>query len=154
MSQHVMETCNESDGLWLPLVDYSIKSGVSLSTIRRKIKRNDIPYRLEKGKYLILFGGPQELPKPIIPVDQRMYAQTRPEIPEPVSTEVNGAAGKLVEGSVEKSVKMVSDAFEYAISEKDARIHLLEMRNTELEQSVQELRLLVRVLEEKYEIRY
>src|SRR5580658_7010335 len=55
MSEHVMETCNESNGQWLPLIEYSVRSGVSLSTIRRKIKSNSIKYRLEKGRYLILF---------------------------------------------------------------------------------------------------
>lgn len=46
---------NESVGQWLPLIEYSIRSGVSLSTIRRKIKSNTIPFKFEKGKYLILF---------------------------------------------------------------------------------------------------
>ena len=60
MSHPVQEVRNESVGQWLPLIEYSIKSGVSLSTIRRKIKSNSIPYKLEKGKYLILFqGNPQ-----------------------------------------------------------------------------------------------
>jgi transcription antitermination factor NusA-like protein len=48
----------ESVGQWLPLIEYSIKSGVSLSTIRRKIKSNSIQFRLEKGKYLIRFEDP------------------------------------------------------------------------------------------------
>jgi len=45
-----------SVGQWLPIIEYSIKSGVSLSTIRRKIKANSIPFKLEKGKYLILLN--------------------------------------------------------------------------------------------------
>jgi hypothetical protein len=57
MSHPVSEMRNESVGQWLPLIEYSIKSGVSLSTIRRKIKSNSIPFKLEKGKYLILFNG-------------------------------------------------------------------------------------------------
>lgn len=55
MSHPVSDTRPESVGQWLPLIEYSIKSGVSLSTIRRKIKSNSIPFKLEKGKYLILF---------------------------------------------------------------------------------------------------
>lgn len=55
MSHPVQEMRDESVGQWLPLIEYSIKSGVSLSTIRRKIKSNSIPFRLEKGKYLVLF---------------------------------------------------------------------------------------------------
>jgi len=58
MSHPVQEMRDESVGQWLPLVEYSIKSGVSLSTIRRKIKSNSIQFKLEKGKYLILFDDP------------------------------------------------------------------------------------------------
>ncbi len=57
MSQHVPETCNGSDGLWLPLIEYSVKSGVSLSTIRRKIKSNSIAFRARARKKSISAGG-------------------------------------------------------------------------------------------------
>lgn len=39
---------------WLPLVDYAVKKGVSLSTLRRQIKSNRVQHRLDKGKYFIL----------------------------------------------------------------------------------------------------
>ena len=55
MSHPVQDMRTESVGQWLPLIEYSIKSGVSLSTIRRKIKANSIPFKLEKGKYLVFF---------------------------------------------------------------------------------------------------
>jgi predicted site-specific integrase-resolvase len=35
-------------------MDYAIKKGVSLSTLRRHIKANKIPYRVENGRYLLL----------------------------------------------------------------------------------------------------
>ncbi|MFM8269805.1 MAG: hypothetical protein ACKN9V_06405 [Pseudomonadota bacterium] len=57
MSHPVQEMRDGSVGQWLPLIEYSIKSGVSLSTIRRKIKSNSLSFKLEKGKYLILFEG-------------------------------------------------------------------------------------------------
>jgi hypothetical protein len=38
---------------WLPLLDYSAKYKVSVSTLRRKIKIEDINYRFEDGKYFI-----------------------------------------------------------------------------------------------------
>ena len=47
---------------WIPLMDYAMKKGVSLSTLRRHIKANKIEHRVENGRYLIL---DQEL-------DQRM----------------------------------------------------------------------------------
>lgn len=38
---------------WLTLQDYSIKKGVSVSTLRRKIKNCEIEHRLENGRYLL-----------------------------------------------------------------------------------------------------
>ncbi len=39
--------------IWLPLTDYSTKYKVSVSTLRRRIKAEDIRYRFEDGKYFI-----------------------------------------------------------------------------------------------------
>lgn len=38
---------------WLTLQDYSIKKGLSVSTLRRKIKNSELEYRLENGRYLL-----------------------------------------------------------------------------------------------------
>ena len=38
---------------WLPLTEYALRSGMSISTLRRKIKSDAIQYRLEEGRYLI-----------------------------------------------------------------------------------------------------
>jgi hypothetical protein len=39
---------------WLPLTEYSTKYKVSISTLRRRIKADEIKYSFEDGKYLIL----------------------------------------------------------------------------------------------------
>lgn len=39
---------------WLPLAEYSMKHQVSISTLRRRIKAEDIQYRFDDGKYFIL----------------------------------------------------------------------------------------------------
>jgi hypothetical protein len=49
---------------------------------------------------------------------------------------------------------MVSDAFEHTLKEKDERIKLMELRNRELEEHINELRSLVRILEEKFQVQY
>ncbi len=41
-------------GSWLPLTDYSIKYKVSVSTLRRRIKTEDLKFRLQDGKYFII----------------------------------------------------------------------------------------------------
>jgi len=43
--------------MWLPLAEYSMKHKVSISTLRRRIKAEDIQYRLDDGKYLIYDGS-------------------------------------------------------------------------------------------------
>lgn len=47
-------TSRGHSGDWIPLMDYAIRRGVSLSTLRRHIKANKIQYRVENGKYLLL----------------------------------------------------------------------------------------------------
>ena len=40
-------------GAWLPLMDFSIRKGISLSTLRRHIKAKKIEFRIESGRYLL-----------------------------------------------------------------------------------------------------
>jgi len=39
---------------WIPLMEYAVKNGKSISTVRRHIKSGKLKYRLEAGKYFIL----------------------------------------------------------------------------------------------------
>jgi hypothetical protein len=41
---------------WLPLMDYALKKGLSLSTLRRHIKANKLTFKVENGRYLIWDG--------------------------------------------------------------------------------------------------
>ena len=43
-----------STNSWLPLAEYSMKHQVSISTLRRRIKTEDIQFRFDDGKYFIL----------------------------------------------------------------------------------------------------
>ena len=47
----------EKSSAWIPLVEYAVKSGISLSTLRRYIKSDKIEYRTENGKYYIAEGA-------------------------------------------------------------------------------------------------
>ena len=42
---------------WVPLVEFSVTKGISLSTLRRYIKANKIPWKLVEGRYLVMDDG-------------------------------------------------------------------------------------------------
>lgn len=41
---------------WISLMDYAVKKGISLSTLRRHIKANKLTYKVENGRYLLWDG--------------------------------------------------------------------------------------------------
>jgi len=47
---------------WLTLQEYSNKQGLSISTLRRKIKGREIEYTFKNGRYLL--KAPEELKNP------------------------------------------------------------------------------------------
>jgi hypothetical protein len=62
IEKRLMEEQKEA---WIPLMDYAIKNGISLSTLRRHIKANKLTYKVESGRYLIWDNGsttPKESP--------------------------------------------------------------------------------------------
>lgn len=42
---------------WIPLVEFSVQKGISLSTLRRYIKSNKIAWKLIDGRYLVMDDG-------------------------------------------------------------------------------------------------
>lgn len=61
---------------WLALTEYSNKHRVSISTLRRRIKAEDIRFRFEDGKYLIL----DEAPKKTAATETTTAQQHRPSL--------------------------------------------------------------------------
>lgn len=53
-------------GNWLPLTEYSSKYQVSISTLRRRIKADDIKYQFKDGRYLILDQSQEHRPSQAI----------------------------------------------------------------------------------------
>ncbi len=45
---------------WIPLLDYAVKTGVSLSTLRRYIKAGKVQYKVENGRYLLFNENEQK----------------------------------------------------------------------------------------------
>lgn len=50
-------------GNWIPLVEFSVQKGISLSTLRRYIKSNKIPWKLVDGRYLVMDDGSFTAPR-------------------------------------------------------------------------------------------
>jgi hypothetical protein len=48
---------------WVPLVEFSVQKGISLSTLRRYIKSNKIPWKLLEGRYLVMDDGTFNAPR-------------------------------------------------------------------------------------------
>lgn len=146
MAQHDRQTCDESSGQWLPLTEYSVKTGVSTSTIRRKIKSNSIQYKLENGRYLLLLDD----------LDESMNTMNvNTSRPTPVEkAQTNTAVKAAPVGVIDQSVRIVTSAYERTLKEKDERLALLQRQNQELRERLDELRTLVQALEDKYEVRY
>jgi hypothetical protein len=53
-------------GAWLPLMDYSMRKGVSLSTLRRHIKSGKVQFKVEDGRYLLFDEASQDAPTPAV----------------------------------------------------------------------------------------
>ncbi|MBX3017167.1 MAG: hypothetical protein KF767_04710 [Bdellovibrionaceae bacterium] len=91
------------DSSYLPLTEYSSKYKVSISTLRRRIKADDIKYIFEDGKYLIMdepVGTHQKVHRPSLSSEQTFLAET------PASTftqEKRTPAPKMVTGLPPKS---------------------------------------------------
>ncbi|QDK39543.1 hypothetical protein DOE51_19035 [Bdellovibrio sp. NC01] len=148
----------ETYGSWLPLTDYSTKHKISVSTLRRRIKANDIKFRFEDGKYFIMDEP--------VSTHQRVY---RPSQESDLAL-VGAHQGMMKEGSdmatskdemkaqdlVDKTVKVNKDepiltaankllnelkkAYTLILQEKEEQI-------LQLKDEVADLKTLVRVLE-------
>lgn len=51
---------SQNNGQWVPLVEYANRKGVSLSTLRRYIKAQQIRFKQDDGKYFIWDEAPPD----------------------------------------------------------------------------------------------
>lgn len=47
-------------GCWVPLMEYALKHGISLSTLRRYIKADKVDFKLENGRYFLWDDTPEQ----------------------------------------------------------------------------------------------
>lgn len=158
------EAIATSNDHWLILTDYASKYKISVSTLRRRIKNNQIQFRFDNGKYLILDEAPSDVvaAHPGVP-SARMMASYEPSLahlmaqaapiestPQTVATEDKikelgqGAAQSEGEGPlISTATRLLNElkrAYTNILQEKEEQMILLK-------EEVADLKTLVRVLE-------
>lgn len=112
---------------WLPLIEYSNKHQISVSTLRRRIKDNSILFKLEDGKYFIVDDAVEKAPRGRKPIE---FPRAMEEVP---STEMKPSI-----------LEEVKKAYMTALHSKEELIF-------QLKEEVSDLKTLVRVLESENE---
>jgi hypothetical protein len=133
---------------WLPLLNYSTKYNISLSTLRRRIKSRSIEFKLDQGKYFISDSEAQA------PVSVATHGSPPPKREAKVFNEPTQVSGhssneishsNFVEASVLTSanrlVEEIKSAYAKILQEKEEQI-------SQLKEEIVDLRMLVRILED------
>ncbi len=146
---------------WLLLTDYASKYRISVSTLRRRIKSHQIPFRFENGKYLLLDDSSEEQNVSSVMAKTENIAtdvRTEPIYSIPMrsldftekKSESKTAEAKLEEisskdvsnfSAASKLVNELKAAYMQTLQEKD-------LQNINLKREISDLKTLVRVLEE------
>ena len=117
---------------WLPITEYAVKNKVSVSTIRRRIKNQELKHKLEGGKYFIL--------------DEDENLDQSSSIP---TVGVNGSSVEEVLDFAERSIKEITKLNQEIITEKDTIIISQKKKIQDLEEELSELKMLTNLLEKK-----
>jgi hypothetical protein len=125
---------------YLPLTEYSSKYKVSISTLRRRIKTDDIRFRFEDGKYFI--------------ADQPLSTHQRAHRPSHQSENTLVGAQSLVAPPVHQEEATMSAANNLLAELKRAYSQVLQEKEEQilnLKEELTDLKTLVRVLESENE---
>jgi hypothetical protein len=125
---------------WIPLIEYSSRYNISLSTLRRRIKTHSILFKLENGKYFILDDSSQLAPT-VAPTSESKINENPIEspafvLPDKMEASVLASANRLVEE--------LKAAYAKILQEKEVQIGLLK-------EQILDLNMLVNLLEKQSE---
>jgi hypothetical protein len=140
---------------WLPITEYALRSGVSISTLRRKIKSNTIEYRMEEGRYLLRL---QEGALAGFHSDDRVIegALKIPEAPKaaaPIPSRSEPMPVAMALGVLPQESKGEDTEARLRIRALEARLVGVAKRTDSLLEQVAELKMLVRIFEERLDQR-
>jgi len=122
--------------LWLPLTDYAIRTGMSISTLRRKIKANAIDFKKDDGRYLVRCDAFAE------DNNTAFYSSDGAEI-EPAPTQE--AARQEKNHDIE--LRMAENELRWRAI--DARVSGLAKKLEIFSEQISELNMMVKIFEEK-----
>lgn len=139
--------------IWLPLTDYSTKYKVSVSTLRRRIKAEDIRYRFEDGKYFISdepVGTHQRAHRPSQESENALMSTQSVKFPKASqvqqthsynqSNTIQANKDEPILTAANKLLNELKKAYSLILQEKEEKI-------LQLKSEVDNLKTLVRVLE-------
>ena len=122
---------------WIDISEYASKYGVSISTLRRRIRSKSILFKLERGKYLLQDSGDVLSEAPLF--SRRL---------NPVQT-----------ASIHRPVQVYDPVDQFIRSEAVIPVDLkedferLKLENRKLKNQIAELQTLIKMLESQVEIK-
>jgi hypothetical protein len=137
---------------WIPLTDYSSKYRVSVSTLRRRIKAEDIRYRFQDGKYFLLdtpMGAHPREHRPSQTSDASLMgthaeASAKKEVTEAFLNKgqsvFNNSADEPILTAANRLLNELKKAYTLVLQEKEEQI-------LQLKAELSDLKTLVKVLE-------
>jgi hypothetical protein len=137
---------------WLPLTEYALRSGMSISTLRRKIKSNSINFKMEEGRYLIASDKfSEQSTKPTAVAFSS--SDEKPAIPQIIIRERASSASLARE--FEEAAKIAEELRQYKSEDSlrwralEARVSGLAKRLEQFTEQMSEVKMLVKIFEEK-----
>ena len=124
---------------WLPITEYSLRNGISVSTIRRKIKNKSLEHKIENGKYFIMDDNADY---EISDNKLSMSTPTGIDVSKKGFTNIND----LIDFA-QRSIDTATELNRELIEEKEKVIHIQDGLILQLKEQVGELKMLVSVLE-------
>lgn len=125
---------------WIPLTDYSAKYKVSISTLRRRIKSEDIRYSFSDGRYLLVDEPPSSHTMPDVKSSEHRPSQSS-------ENSVRVLVGEQTESPLGKAQQLLNDlktAYSTSLQEKEEVI-------LRLQEEIVDLKTLVSVFDSENE---
>ena len=139
----------ETSGSWLPLTEYSTKHRISVSTLRRRIKAEDIKFRFEDGKYFIMdepMGTHQKVHRPSQDSEVLVDAHHGNQSEQVAAS--NSIQDKLTKAQKDEPILTAANKLLNELKKAYTQIlHEKEEQILHLKEEVTDLKTLVRVLE-------